>query len=527
MAAQYNQGPFRIASFRDFVPQPMCYVLLFLFAAAFQLSGGVYLASVSQMVGGKVLLEEDIRMAGYMSFIGLTMAFPLVFRIKFRFKSRDIIMGTAAIIGLCNIITMYTRNLPLLMAASFVTGSFRLIGTFECMSSMQGKFARGRDQTLFFCILFTVILSMIQFSGIAAVYMDYFYNWQYMHVLVVGVMVFVMVCAFFLMKDFRAMKPLPLYGIDWMGFALWAVFLISGAFTLQYGKHFDWFDSVYIRAGTVVCAVSFLLAVRRMHTARRPYFNPEIFGYRNFKSGMALTFAMVLMLATANAVQGAFTSGILHYDSLNSISLNWWVLAGIAVGTPFVWYAVTRLRWGYKRIIFIGFACLTAYQVMMYFLIDPGLNIEAFYLPSFIRGTGNAILYVCLTLYAIENIPFKYFLQHVGLLGFVRTGIGTVAGAALLSNWMTWLVKKNSMLLSWELDAVHAGAAGMPSGALYGEVARQAMLVSIKELFGWFAIGGLIVLLLVMTMKYVHPIVRILPRMRTYRRYIRIRYRLQ
>lgn len=62
---------------------------------------------------------------------------------------------------------------------------------------------------------------------------------------------------------------------------------------------------------------------------------------------------------------------------------------------------------------------------------------------------------------------------------------------------------------------------------VYGELTRQAMLVSMKEILGWFTILGIIVLLLILTMKYVRPFIRIIPKMKYYQRYVRIRYRLK
>lgn len=167
------------------------------------------------MVGGKALLQEDIMMAGYVGFIGMTMIFPLMFRIKFRFKSRDTLMAVATGIALCNIVTLYTRNLPVLLTACFIAGSLRMVGTFECLSNLQLKITPTRNMTVFFCAVYTLVLVSMQLSGITAVYLDYFLSWQYMHVLIVGLYVVVALCALLLMKDMRMMKKLPLYGIDW------------------------------------------------------------------------------------------------------------------------------------------------------------------------------------------------------------------------------------------------------------------------------------------------------------------------
>ena len=56
MSGGLPQGPYKIGSFRNCVPQRVRFVLLLFFAVVVQFSGGIYLASVSQMVGGKALL---------------------------------------------------------------------------------------------------------------------------------------------------------------------------------------------------------------------------------------------------------------------------------------------------------------------------------------------------------------------------------------------------------------------------------------------------------------------------------------
>ncbi len=61
----------------------MCFFVCF-FAVTFQFSGGIYLASVSQMVGSLALMQEDIMMAGYASFVGQR-CFPYSFSLEVSF----------------------------------------------------------------------------------------------------------------------------------------------------------------------------------------------------------------------------------------------------------------------------------------------------------------------------------------------------------------------------------------------------------------------------------------------------------
>lgn len=524
MSGNWQQGPFCIPTFKDWVPHNVRFGMLIAFAFCFQLVGGVYLGGMNQMMGSRALMQEEIMMAGYSSFIGLTITFPLLFRIKFRFKSRNIIMCAALVLAICNIITMHSNNTFVLCMAGFIAGACRLTGTFECMSTLQGKLAPNHDQTIFFCVLFCIILTAIQLSGVAVVYMDIYYNWEYMHLIGAMLMLAVTLCAVTMMKNIRLMEIMPFKGIDWIGMILWSIFLLSSSFTVLFGKHFDWLESPYIRTGTVVCILSLLLAVRQMLRARQPYFDPELFRFKSLHISCGLIMMMVLLLATPKAIEGAMLGGILHFDSEATMSINWTVVAGGVLGSlnAFYWLALKRVR--YKWIILLGFTCLVGYQATMYFTIDPRMTLEMFYLPSLLHGFGYTTLYVVLTLYAIRQIPFKFFLQPVGILGFIRTGVGTAAAAALVTQLMTYLIACNSMTLGMELDNVNTMAANMPAGALYGALIQQAMLVSMKQILGWFTVGGIILLLLVLTMPYIKTRFRGMPSMKNYRNILKALY---
>lgn len=525
MADNWQQGAFTIPTFKDCVPHNVKFAMLIIFAFCFQLAGGVYLGSLTQMTGGLSLMQEDIMFAAYSSFIGLTMTFPLLFRIKFRFKSRNIVMFAALTLVACNIVTMNSDNRLVLCIAGFIAGSCRLIGTFECMSTLQGKLAPNYDQTIFFCVLFCIILTAIQLSGVATVYMDIYYNWKYMHLFTMALMLCVALCAFLFMKDIRLMEIMPFKGIDWMGMFLWSLFLLSGTFVVLYGKFFDWFYSTYIRAGSVVCILSFLLALRQMRRVQQPFFNPELFNYKCLRVACGLIIVMIILLATPKAIEGAMLGAILKFENSATMTINWVVVAGGVLGSlnSFFWLAYKRVR--YKWIIFTGFLCLVGYHGIMYFIIDPRMTLEMFYLPSLLHGFGYTTLYVVLTLYAIRQIPFKYFLQPVGILGFIRTGIGTAATAALVTHLMTFFTNENTMLLAMEIDAVNPVAMHIPAGVLKGTVVQQAMLVSMKQILGWFTIGGILLLLLILTIPYIRPTMRSIPSIKRCKEIAAVLYR--
>ena len=243
---------------------PVRVCLCVFFALSFQFSGGIYLSAVSEMVGDLALLQEDIMMTGYASFVGMTMIFPVLFRLKFRFTARSMLMVICPVLVVCNFITMSTESLPVLVITSFIAGTFRMWGTFECFSNMQLSLTANRDFTIFFPFIYAIILGSIELSGLLTVNLSWYMDWRYMHLFIMGLLLFVWLLVTLLTRHFRLAPPVPLKGIDWIGWALWSIFLLCGIFVCEYGRHYDWFDSPYIRMAAAVCAVSLLLSVMRM-----------------------------------------------------------------------------------------------------------------------------------------------------------------------------------------------------------------------------------------------------------------------
>ena len=61
MGAPVLNGPFTMPMFRSFVPKKMQPWIYVVFAFMFQISGGVYLGALNEMVGGHSLLREDLQ----------------------------------------------------------------------------------------------------------------------------------------------------------------------------------------------------------------------------------------------------------------------------------------------------------------------------------------------------------------------------------------------------------------------------------------------------------------------------------
>ena len=485
----------RIPYFKESVPLPICMGLSFFFALVFQFNAGVFLPVATQMSSMWGWLKEDVQMAAYASFIGMTLIFPILFRLKFRFPTRKILLTVCPILIACNLISMQTRNVYLLVAVCFVSGIFRMWGTFECFSNVRLSVSPSGNFSIFYPVIYIIVLESIQLSGLVAVHISDWANWQYMHWFVIGMLCVVWFLVFTLTRTIRLFRKVPLYGIDWLVGAIWAIFLFSVIFLCIYGEYYDWLDSPLIRTSIVVAVVALLININRMFRLSRPYISPQVFRYPHFPTVLFLFLMLCFFLTTSNVLQEMFMRSILKYDSLNAVSINWCVFAGIICGSATVFYRQAIMGEGYKLLIYLGFLLLVVYQYCLYFLIHPNLNIESLYLPNFLRGIGYGILYVCLTIYVAKSVPFQYFFQGLCVLSFIRTSIAIPLGNSILGRWMRYLQQDNLGLLSRNLDNVRDWAPQVPLKQLYSEVSMQATLLSLKELYGWICIVGTLFLL--------------------------------
>lgn len=485
----------KVIYFKDNVPLGVCMFLSLFFAMVFQFNGGVFLPASVQMSSALGCIQEDITMAGYASFIGMTIIFPILFRLKTRFTTRSIFMTVCPILILCNIINLHTENIYILIAVCFVSGFFRMWGTFECFSNVRLSVTPSGNFSVFYPIIYIIVLESIQLSGLVTIQISDWANWRYMHWFVIGMLAVVWLLVFLLTKSARIQRKTPLYGIDWLGGAMWCAMLFCIVFICIYGDYYDWFDNIRIRICTVGAVVLLMLNINRMNSVRRPYISPKVFRYRHFPTILMLFLMLCLLLTTSSVLQERFMRSILNFDMLNAISINWYVFVGILAGSGIVFYRRVVLKKGFKFLISIGFILMVVYQYYMYFLIDPNLNIESLYFPNFLKGVGYGILYIALTIYVAKAVPFEHFFQGLCVLSFIRTSTATPLGTAILNRWLRILQTDNIGLLGRKIDQ----SENVSVHDFYAEVVRQTTLTSLKELFGYVCIVGTVFLVIVLS----------------------------
>ncbi len=468
---------------RNIVPEwlkPWLYVFI---ACCFQLSGGRYAGSLGALMGIHDNMREDMMMCVFANLSGMAVWFPMLFRMKFRFPNKTLLLCASATVLLMNVLTVYVTSLPLLWLCCFVAGVAKIQGTFECMSNIQLWLTPDRNMRVFFPCLHVVILSAIAAQTVLSAWFGSIGCWELMHWLVIGlqtVVLLLLVCCWdrWLMPRTPMGVPTPilLKGIDWLGCLLWGGLLFEVALLLGYGEFNDWFrgDMTWLMSGLILVTTGVILA--RMGSVENSYISPKVFlKFRYVKSIFLLIILYEAILGTEYVLEELFKEEVLGYDMLTSVRPTWAVWVGNMVGCWFSWWWMKHIRYfTYIRLGIIGTVAVLLYVVLMYFRISLVVGMEVLYVPLFCRGFAYACMSIMFMTALHDLMDFEHFFMGLMVFNGLHMVIGGCIGSAIYGRLVRY----------YSADAV---ARSMDALSLLGASSAEVLCVSIKQIYGCVA----------------------------------------
>lgn len=455
----------QLLMFKTWVPRPVRFWTLMVFIVLFQFTGGIYVSSISQIQGELAFISEDVTMASYCSLIGLNMIFPMLFRWKFYFFTRQ--MWFVASIGslVCAVAAFYCQAAWLLGGICLLAGYFKLMGMFATVSNVQLCWTPTRSFGVFLPIIFMCVLGTLQLANITATWLAYYANWKLIYCVVVVMMLAIDAATYFMMKpDHRCGPFVPLKGVDWTSQLLWAGMCVAGAYVFNYGEHYEWWDSPRIQAASAIAVAMLILAIARMlRLGERAFIAPSAFSHPVTYYLIVLLMGVNIVLGAAHYAQPIYVNAILGYDSINAIDLNWPQLAGIIMGAIFSFWAIVKLQWSLRRYFFCCVLIFLAYALTMYFIAVPQTPKHFLAVPIFMLGFADVMIETGATYALSQKLPWPAFFPNITIIGFARCGLGTAAGAAIVERAFASLsrqygaadaVRETFGLSAWVLTAL-------------------------------------------------------------------------
>lgn len=504
----------QLLMYKDWVPLRLRFWLYMAFGFLYQYVGSIYSSYSNQIVSEIALLNEDIQMANYCTLGGITVCFPVMYRLKFYMYTRQLFFIAGVGLIVCNAITMSAKEPWLIWGVSFIAGFFKMLGMFGCTSVFRLCVTPSRNYAVFFPVVYLMVCGGTYLSGITTSYLTYYGNWRLMNLFVIALLMLHCGIVYFMMKpDHRPGPFLSLKGVDFIGLFLWSSFLISGIWLFTYGEHYDWWRSSIIWTATGITLALFAAALGRSKFHDKPYLPLSIFSFRSVQHLMLLLLGVGILQSAPKLLQSIYLTSVLEYDSLNTISLNWPILYGVVVGSLLAFASFVKWHWGFKKYFLVALGLLTSYEVAMYFLIDGGTNREAFFIPLFALGVSEVMIGSASNVYLSQSLPFSHFFYGLSSIGYIRCGIGTALGSALVQRLYNWSISKNSINAGDNLDGTVLPF-DMPSWSdTMSVVSKQSVMISIKECYGCLTVIGIVFILLIIIHHYSLPVKRLLPRM--------------
>ena len=478
----YNQG-----LFHSWVPKSVMLLLIVVIALIFFGVSAIYTPNITYLVGSTGAMSEYFLWANYASVVGMGTVMPLIVRIKARFRTKEILVGSLTGIALLYMVMGTTHQPQVIIGASFLIGVFKMLGMMEVVLPLMFILSKDGNRGRFYSIFYTAVLIVTQLAGYYITKISYYANWQFGYLFYAAICLGAALVCIVFQHNQRFMRKVPLYYIDWLSVVLYiSSFMVLG-YILAFGKQQDWFRSNHIVYATLSFVTLTFVFFLRQSVLTRPFLSLKAFKKNNVRHGIIMLLFLGMYLATTN-LQNTFAMGVLGYNALTNASLNMMMIPGLFVGAIIAYKWFNRLI-PIRMLMFAGFASFVIYTLMMYFYMVPELNYNLWLLPQFFKGMGMSMLFIVIWYYTLDKLDIPSLLSLIGFVLLWRTFISL----GIFSSLFTWLqyklqVQGVSNLAVYLDDVWLMQSAGNIS---FSTVQINAILSANKIIFGLLNIMGI------------------------------------
>lgn len=183
-----------------------------------------------------------------------------------------------------------------------------------------------------------------------------------------------------------------------------------------------------MRLGLIQTSDARVIALRRMHTATSPYFEPAMWHYPYVLPIILLIGVFEALFAAEHSLESVYYAAVMHYSDLTQETLAQWALPGLWAGCLFSLGWLALMRWTPYRLLAIALLAFIAYAAGFYFLLDANLSIEQLRWPLVCRGFSYAVISVTMMWCLATVMSFQHFFQALSVFNVLHMFVGGVIG---------------------------------------------------------------------------------------------------
>ena len=301
-------------------------------------------------------------------------------------------------------------------------------------------------------------------------------------------------------------KPDVYRPFDVTGFVLLSMALGVFSLMLDRGQTNDWFESTETVAEAFVAAVSLYMFIVHSLTSRHPFVDIHLFRDRNFTVALTVMFVIGLAVISPSVLAPGFLEQIKGYTPTQAGFL----MAARGASSIVAMMVGARLAalLGARPTMVIGIVAASVSLWMMgQFSVDtsPG----AFVVASIVQGFGAPLTFMPLSLVAFATLP-DHSRTEAGVLLTLLRNIGASVGISVVVSLLARSSQANRAYLTehftafatdrWQLVGSLPGA-NAPTGALLGEISRQAAAIGYANDFYLLAACSFVTLPMVLALR--------------------------
>ena len=285
--------------------------------------------------------------------------------------------------------------------------------------------------------------------------------------------------------------------IDRLGFALMAIGLGTLQLVLDKGQEEDWFESRLITTAAIFAFITLVCFVIWELTTKEPIVDLRVLKNRNFSVGTSIMTIMGVVLYGTIALLPLFLQTLLGYPAVQS---------GMAVsprgfGSIASMILVGRLigKIDGRYLVMFGFLVL-AYSTYLFSDINLMISSSSIVWPNIISGFAMGFIFVPLTTMAMGTLANEQMGNASGVFNLMRNtggslGIaamttmlsrgGQIHQAALVQNINPYnpVLQERIQQLTGAMPGAGSVESQQAYAAIYGQVARQSMVLSYIDNF--------------------------------------------
>ncbi len=480
----YNQGPFA-----SWVPKILQLLLILFLFFPITAANGVFINNLQYIVGGAGILTEDVMMANYANTIGMAAIVPIFIRIKMFFKSKQIMVFGFTIMAIFTFICGTTDNAEVIILSTVIIGFFKMAVMMELILPMLAILSKDGNRIRFYMVFYSLILIYTQVANWFLFKIASADGWEYAPIILTATFGFCALLCIIFQHNKHFAKPVPLWFVDWFSLLLYLLASLSLAYSLTYAKQQGWLSSGKIVYAFVAFFVLTTWFIYRQTRLKRPFISMKIMQFSDIRHGLLMLIFLGLFLAT-NVILNTFTIGVLGYDLIHQNQFYLMMIPGILLAAVFTGVFLGK-RISLKIYVFIGFFSYTLYTLLLYFMIVPELNYSIWYFPMILRGFAMTVLFIGIWYYAIARLNMQDMMSAIGIMLLVRTFASVAIGSAILS-WAQYKFQWTSINnLGSTIDTA--------TPSVYRNLQINAMMVSIKNVFGYVVLAGILIQIYVLS----------------------------